>query len=142
MKTRGAAPEPGPSLTCAECVASCGAQQHADGSVELSSCQFHGQSPFTHGMWAPVEAVAPKRVSPSPEFPRRGVSCRVVTPRRGCAGWSSPPPPGVLRSVGTPAGGAQIGRYPRRGLRGVVGEIPIQRRPADSEVLGATSRPV
>ena len=48
MKTRGAAPEPGPSLTCAECVASCGAQQHADGSVELSSCQFHGQSPFTH----------------------------------------------------------------------------------------------
>ena len=45
------------------------------------------------------------------------------------------PPPGVRRLVDTPAGGEAACRCPRRGLRSVVGQVPIEGGPADPEVL-------
>src|SRR6476659_6318627 len=50
--------------------------------------------------------------------------------------WIVRAPAEVGRLVDTPAGGEAAWPAPRPGLGGVVGEIPIQGRPADAEELG------
>jgi hypothetical protein len=49
---------------------------------------------------------------------------------------STMPPPGVSSLVDTPVGGKQCRCFPRRGLRGFVGQVPVKGGATDPEVLG------